>query len=230
MCPVQDIFQFLFNISDTLLLVEGFRDVKYIKTAIKFYKEEYPSLKKIDVLPFGGGPNACGFIESLKQTVPDKTKIIVIFDRDDGGLSGINECLSPKQITVNDIKTYVKENVRYLMLPKEIEQSKHIEESEQKKENNDCFVIEDYFSGEKNKEIAKKIVENIKEKIENINPKERGICKYGIYAKNLKNLFKGIKDELVKEEYHTPENMVGFKVLLQKIQNIIEEKEKLEEV
>ena len=112
----------------------------------------------------------------------------------------------------------------------EIEQSKHIEESEQKKENNDCFVIEDYFSGEKNKEIAKKIVENIKEKIENINPKERGICKYGIYAKNLKNLFKGIKDELVKEEYHTPENMVGFKVLLQKIQNIIEEKEKLEEV
>ena len=73
------------------------------------------------------------------------------------------------------------------------------------------FLIEDYFSTN----LKKKIAQN---KINEAN----GV--FNLYSKDLKDY---IKRELAKEEYHTVKNMQGFKVLLKKLQNIINDKESL---
>ena len=82
------------------------------------------------------------------------------------------------------------------------------------KHNDNVFLIEDYFSTDLKKKIAQ-------DKIDEAN----GI--FNLYSKDLKGY---IKKELSKEEYHTIDNMQGFKVLLAKIQNIIKDKETLKQV
>ncbi len=231
LCTESNIFNFLFN-TDALLLVEGVKDVRYIKTAIDFYKESFPLLKNIDILPCGGAPNICGFIESLKQIVPIEKKLIAIFDRDGGGTTGINKCLpleKNKKIEMDDNRTFFRNDIIYLMLPKyECKQEEAQEESEgyEKQHKNVCFLIEDYFSYKTKKSIAAKIIDEKKINIA-INRQKR-IEQFGEYS--VKDLTKEIKDELANKKYHTTENMEDFKILLKKIQDIIEGKEKLEVV
>lgn len=76
------------------------------------------------------------------------------------------------------------------------------------------FVIEDYFSTTLKNKIAQECINEAN----------------GFFNKYTKDLKDYIKKTLTKEEYHTSENMLGFKPLLFKIQNIIEEKEPLKEV
>ena len=192
------------NSSNPLILFEGIGDIKYVNKAINFYKKEFPELKKIDFLPFGGAKNACKFIEELRKIAPEDKKIIAIFDRDTEGYEGMKLCLLPTETCsdgINCMKTFFRKdkNLICLMLPKT---STH---------NYKDFVIEDYFSVDLKKEIAQN----------NINEAN------GIFNKYIKNLKQHVKDELAKEEHHTPESMLNFKILLKKIDDIINERENL---
>ncbi len=185
------------NSNNTLILFEGMGDIKYVKTAIKLFKKEFPNLRNLDFLPFGGAQNACEYIKELRSITSSNKKIIVIFDRDEGGYEGLKKCLPPGSLKQgrNDNTSYRKKdcNIVYLMLPKT------------EFHNYKDFLIEDYFSTDLKKQFAQN-------KIDEAN----GI--FNLYSKDLKNF---IKNQLAKQEYHTKENMVGFKLLLKKIENII---------
>ena len=192
------------NSNNTLILFEGIGDIKYLKTALKIFKKDFSNLNNIDFLPFGGAQNACDYIAELQEIANYSKKIIVIFDRDDEGQKGMKKCLPDGKFEQGRLNTdtYLYNNIIYLMLPKT---TKH---------NDNDFLIEDYFSTDLKKKIAQ-------DKIDEAN----GI--FNLYSKDLKGY---IKKELSKKEYHTIDNMQGFKVLLAKIQNIIKDKETLKQV
>lgn len=187
--------------NNPLVLFEGIGDIKYVKNAIKLFKTEFNTLTSFDFLPFGGAQNACDYINEIRNISPQEKKIIAIFDRDEEGQKGMKKCLPEGKFEQGrqNMNTYLYNNIVYLMLPKT---ARH---------NYIDFLIEDYFSTN----LKKKIAQN---KINEAN----GV--FNLYSKDLKDY---IKRELAKEEYHTVKNMQGFKVLLKKLQNIINDKESL---
>lgn len=194
------------NSDKTLLLVEGMDDVIYIRKAIQFFSDEYPL--NVDLLYFGGAQNSFEFIQNLKKIGNlDSKKIIVLFDRDQGGIEGLKGCVksyNPKhktqlnQINLKDNNVYFNKNYYFLTYPKTNECTKSNE-----------FTIENYFSI---KVKTKVIKQKIKQDPYNI--------------KNYKGLDEAIKRNIRKSiEDISPTDMVGFKTLLQKISNIIEHSE-----
>lgn len=204
------------NSTTPLILFEGIGDITYVKTAINLFKSEFPLLENVDFLPFGGAANACEFAKDIKEIVNKEKKIIMIFDRDDAGQDGMGKCL-PKGVFkegVKNTKTYLNKDsgIIYLMLPMSEERKSMLTIDAKDKDLH--FLIEDCFSNDLRKDIAQNCINETN----------------GIFNKYTKDLKGHIKTILSRPEYHTSENMLGFKNLLIKIQNIIEGLEPLEEV
>ena len=194
----------LLNSCNPLILVEGIGDVNYIRKAIELLQSRHDGYSKIswDFLFMGGaGENAKQFIEKIGQYILEQRKVIVVFDRDESGA----EAMKKLGFTGNreDYKTYKKGNWYYLMLPKT---SKHYDVD---------FTIEDYFSIEYKKKIAQQKIE------------ETG----GYFKKLPRDLRQNVKDTLGNQiDQYTADDMEGFSVLIDKILNIVNEREIVEEM
>lgn len=131
-------------------------------------------------------------VNELKAIMPSDKKIIVIFDRDDAGGEGLKSVIEVGK-DKRDTRTYKKDQFYYFKLP--------VTEGYTK----DTFVIEDYFSNESRKSIA----------LSKLNE----VVGFNDIPKDLK---KSVKDDLAKNILsYTKEDMEGFKVLLDKIYDII---------
>lgn len=185
--------------SRPLILVEGIGDVNYINKSIELLSRVNPTYSNIscDILFMGGaGENAKQFIDKIRPHINENRKVLVIFDRDDSGAEGMKKIGATGNR--EDFKTYRDRNWYFLMLPKTSEH-KEID-----------FTIEDYFSLEYKSRIAK-------EKIDEAN---------GYFKKLPKDLRQNVKDALYKKiNEYSAEDMAGFTVLLDKIANILAEKE-----
>ena len=189
----------LLNSNNPLILVEGIGDVNYIKRAIELLVESHSNYSNIswDFLFMGGaGENAKQYIDKLHPYINPERQVVVVFDRDESG------ALAMKRLGGKggreDFRTRKKGNWYFLMLPKTPE---HTEID---------FTIEDYFSVNLKKSIAK-------QKIEESN---------GFFNKLPKDLRQNVKDTLGnKLNDYTPEEMAGFSLLIDKILCIIEGKE-----
>lgn len=148
----------------------------------------------VNILPVGGATNAKCFIDEIIQEVEDRT-VIMLFDRDEGGYKGLKNCINQGTEGRNDIRTYKVSNVYYLMLPK---LSIHTEID---------FLIEDYLPIDLKKTVAHNITDQGQ----------------GFFNKYVKDLKEKLKEELAKPDYQTKENYEGFRVLLDKIKEIIDE-------
>ena len=185
--------------SKPLILVEGIGDVKYISKALDLLSGTHPTYSALscDILFMGGaGENAKQFIDKIKPHINKSKKVLVIFDRDDSGAGGMKRIGATGNR--EDYKTYRDQNWYFFMLPKTEEH------------HGTDFTIEDYFSMKYKNDVA---VEKIK---------EAGGC----FKKLPKDLRQKVKDELGSRiEEYTAEDMSGFTVLLDKIVNILEDKE-----
>lgn len=185
----------LLNSNNPLVLVEGVGDINYIRKAIDLLSDRYPSYVDIswDMLFMGGaGENAKQFISEIRPNINEQRKVIVIFDRDESGAEAMNKLgYSGNR---NDYKTYKNGNWYFMMLPKTAGYTEL------------DFTIEDYFSLEYKKKIAK-------DKID-----ESG----GFFKKLPKDLRQNVKDALGKnmKEYQA-NDMANFAILINKIINIL---------
>lgn len=192
------------NSSNPLILVEGKDDVNYIKHALTIF-DDYKDIN-CDFLPFGGSGNAKYFIEEIKNNLSPNKKVIVLFDRDgdkgSGGVKGLKDCIAPRPSDggINDNNIYKRDNFYFLLLPK----------TDEHKEKDTQFLIEDYFSKNCKMRLAINFVKNKKKVL-----------------KSLKGLDEKVKQEFCDKfkEHSTDLCFEGFKVLLNKIKNIIEGKE-----
>lgn len=148
----------------------------------------------INILPVGGATNAKCFIDEIKQEVKDRT-VIMLFDRDEAGANGLKNCIDHATMGRPDTNVYKVANVYYLMLPK---LTVHTEMD---------FLIEDYLPIDLKKTIAHNITDQGQ----------------GFFNKYVKDLKEKLKEELAKPDYQTKENYEGFRVLLDKIKEIIDE-------
>lgn len=197
----QNIF---FNTSRPLLLFEGMDDVIYVKKAISYFKDDYPL--NVDMLYFGGATNAKEFIENLNEiNLPLSKKVIVFFDKDQGGCEGLRSCIKAvssnpnnigdllSKVNTEDKKTYCHENFYYLSYPK-------IDDDKSE------FMVEDYFSKKTKATFIKQQIKSNPLNIKNFK---------GLDEKIKKNIRKSISTIDAKD-------MLNFKVLLAKIQEIID--------
>lgn len=148
----------------------------------------------INILPVGGARNAKCFIDEIKQEVKDRI-VIMLFDRDDAGANGLKDCVNQTDHGRIDLHTYKVGNIYYLMLPK-LQVHTEID-----------FLIEDYLPIDLKKTIAHNITDQGQ----------------GFFNKYVKDLKEKLKEELAKPDYQTKENYEGFRVLLDKIKEIIDE-------
>ena len=118
----------------------------------------------------------------------------MIFDRDDAGKDGLKDCLNHGTSGKNDLNTYKIDNIYYLMLPK---LTVHTATE---------FLIEDYLPIELKKTLAHNIADQGQ----------------GFFNKYVKDLKEKLKEELAKTDYINEENYEGFRVLLDKIKEIID--------
>lgn len=194
-----------FDKSRPLVLVEGEGDVKYIQKAIELLsteKQEYELLKNLDILHCGGAANVAHTIAELMPCLPERKKVIVVFDRDDEGGLGLKKLIG-KGKDRKDTKTYHRDQFYYFKLPKTSGYTF------------DTFVIEDYFSITLKKEIAQA-------KLDSVNGDFNG------FPRDLKQQ---IKDQLAKDlPTYSADALRGFGVLLDKIHQIIIDTEPLTEV
>lgn len=189
----------IFNSSKPLLLVEGKSDIKYIKRALELYKE-FPA--NYDFISFNGTGNAFYFYSEISAYVQNR-KVILLLDRDEAGVRALGTFIKQKtndglwRDFMNDEKVYNRNNLFITLLPKT---------NEYKEKAKVPFLIEDYFSEECRLKI-------LNEKIE-----EEGntLKSFGALEKKVKSCLEnrlGTKNE---------ECMDGFKVLLDKIKEIID--------
>lgn len=179
-----------------LLLVEGSGDVGYIKRSIELLavnNPEYKSLKNMDIIHCGGASGIKDTLDELTPSLPNDKKIIALFDRDEAGGSGMCSIINIGRDR-NDTVTYKRDNRYFLKLPK-TEGHEYTD-----------FVIEDYFKKDYKKSIAQTYLDNA-----------GGV--FNCLPKDLKDL---VKKELSKNlASYNASDMEGFKVLLDKLLNII---------
>lgn len=195
----------LFENSRPLILVEGPGDVKYIHKAIEILSEdekEYEILKSTDILHCGGASNIQRTINEIRTSLPEGKKIIALFDNDEAGRTELKKAIG-KGKDRKDIKTYKKEGVVYLKLPKT---SRYGEKD---------FVIEDYFSETMIRNTISAIIDNSDDTFNGI-PKD---------------LKQKVKDKLESDlDEYNKAALTGFKVLLNKLCSIIKNEEDCREV
>lgn len=196
----EDIYNLLFSKSD-ILIVEGKTDDKYIKRAIHFYKEEYPTLN-FQILRVGGTDeeNIQNLIENID--LKENQQIIILVDRDNAGCKVYKKIFGEKPKKDILYEKYPNGNeVHFLMLP-------------HKTGNNDQdFIIEDYFDKSLIKELSETYIQ--REFI------DKNAVSFGSFPK----IKEKIKSELLlnfcESEHCKKEDMEGFKVLLDKLNEIV---------
>ena len=184
----------IINSTNPLILVEGKSDIKYIRKALSQY-EEYQDINW-DFLSFGGTGNAKDFVEEFRKNISENKKVIVLFDRDDGGVNGLKKCISPNPSNggKNDDTLYKDNNFYYLLLPK-------TKECSQRDTN---FMIEDYFSKECINNYAKTFISTSNEVL-----------------KSYKGLDEKIKAKLMDDINSSDLCFDGFKILISTIIDIL---------
>lgn len=184
----------IINSTNPLILVEGKSDIKYIRKVLSQY-EEYQDINW-DFLSFGGTGNARDFIEELRKNISENKKVIVLFDRDEGGVNGLKNCISPHPSNggKNDDTLYKDNNFYYLLLPK-------TKECSQRDTN---FMIEDYFSKECINNYAKTFISTSNEVL-----------------KSYKGLDEKIKAKLMDDINSSDLCFDGFKTLISTIIDIL---------
>lgn len=193
------VFNLLFT-TKHIVLTEGKTDCKYIEKAIKMFKDEYPILyNDVEFISVGGTDGEV--INDLLPRITDinKRKIIVLVDRDSGGLKCAKEVLQKENLKKEDIDIQpikTKKNSSFIMLPS-------IDGSQKD------FLIEDYFDHDKIQQLS----------IKYISDKFAG--------KNFSG-FPKVKEELKKtilpnfcDNSMSPEDFEGFKVLLNKLNDCL---------
>lgn len=197
-----DIYRLLFT-DKHVLIVEGKTDDLYISKAIEHFAVDYPDLN-FEFLRVGGTDeeNIKSLLDKIK--INSNRKIIIIVDRDDSG-HNVYKRLFPlppgktnfKQKNEISIVKYAP-NTYFLMIPHKVAANQ-----------NGVFLIEDYFKKDKIIEIAKQIVDN---KFAGSEPCTQ-FPKIGekIKSESLPNLCKT----------STPADMEDFKILLDKLKEIV---------
>ena len=178
-----------------LVLVEGKDDAKYIRKAVDIFsskKDRYRKLKDIDSLQCGGAENISATLEEICAISSEK-RVIIICDRDDAGVGALKEMCHLDKVQKDDNNIYKCSNKYYFLLPK--------------KENysHDIFMIEDYFT-----ENLKMNIVNDKINALNGNMKDLNI-----------NIGRFVKKRLPNYKFND-NDFDSFKVLLDKLMNIIE--------
>lgn len=197
-----------FDAKRPLLIVEGSGDVKYISKAIELLsadKSQYKILKNMDILHAGGAANVKGFLDELSSFIPSGKKVIVLFDRDQAGGEGMMANISnrKKGLANSDENTYHKNGCFFLKLPK----TPHYSGKD--------FVIEDYFSVTMKKSIAQTILDN-------------ALGDFNGFPSNVKE---SVKSGLARDlETYDEKSMIGFGTLLDKLCDIVNDKETVVEV
>lgn len=179
-----------------LVVFEGKTDVMYVKRALELLKTTKPQYKSIsvDFLNANGAGNVKSFIDNLKEFIPVEKKIVVFFDRDDGGKKGA--------AALTGFSKDSEEIVHY----NDIEQGSLIVSFIPYKEDaTGDFLIEDYFSWDKTiKPMVDKLIES---------------KHYPL--KNLPSLASQVKTDIEKMYLDfSKEEFEGFSVLLDKILSI----------
>lgn len=195
----------LFENSRPLILVEGPGDVKYIRKAVEVLsedKEQYKILRSADILHCGGASNIQRTINEIRSSLPENKKIIALFDNDEAGRTELKKAIG-KGKDRSDTKTYKKDGIIYLKLPKLYSYGTK------------DFVIEDYFSESMMKSTIDAIIDNFDDTFNSI-------------AKDLKQKVKD-KLELDLDKYNK-EALIGFEVLLDKLCSIVNNEEEYVEV
>lgn len=195
----------LFENSRPLILVEGPGDVKYIRKAIEILSEdksEFKKLKVADILHCGGASNIQRTINEIRSSLSENKKIIALFDNDDAGRTELKKAIG-KGKDRTDTKTYKKDGIIYLKLPKS------------PRYGTKDFVIEDYFSESMMKNVIEAIIDNSDDTFNGI-------------PKDLKQKVKE-KLELDLDTYNE-DALTGFEVLLNKLCSIINDEEEFVEV
>lgn len=177
-----------------LVVFEGKTDVKYVKRAIDLLKNDNPSYDQlqVDFMSAGGADNMQFFITDLLEVIPNSKKVIVFFDRDNGGQTGaatlLNLTTSDEAIAhYDDVK---QNNLTVSFIPYKTGVT------------GGDFLIEDYFSWDKTvKPMVDKAIENSHHPFKNL-PKLSSRIKKGLEDKHM---------TFAKEEFE------GFITLLDKI-------------
>lgn len=194
-----------FDANRPLLIVEGSGDAKYISKAIELLTDnnsEYAHLKNMDILHAGGAANVKGFIDELSSFIPSGKKVIVLFDRDQAGGEGMKANIG-KGASKDDKKTYLKNGYYFLKLPKLPGLS------------GADFVIEDYFPVSLKKSLAQATLDN-------------ALGDFNGFPSNVKE---SVKSGLARDlEMYDEKTMSGFGTLLDKLCDIINDKEPVVEV
>lgn len=178
-----------------LVLVEGKDDAKYIRKAVDIFsskKDRYRKLKDIDFLQCGGAQNISDTLEEICAISSEK-RVIIICDRDDAGVGALEEMCHLDKVQKDDNNIYKCSNKYYFLLPKKENYSQ------------DIFVIEDYFT-----ENLKMNIVNDKINELNGNMKDLNI-----------NIGRFVKKRLPNYKFND-NDFDSFKVLLDKLMNIIE--------
>lgn len=197
----EDIYNILFSKSN-ILIVEGKTDDKYIKRAIHFYKEEYPNLN-FQILRAGGTDkeNIQNLIENID--LKENQQIIILVDRDDAGCKVYKRIFEGNK-AIKDIlyeKYPNRDNVHFLMLPHKAGTNQY------------NFLIEDYFDKSLIKELSEAYIQR--------EFFDKDTVSFGSFPK----IKEKIKSELLlnfcESEHCKKEDMEGFKVLLDKLNEIV---------
>jgi hypothetical protein len=194
-----DVLKTMFSSND-IIICEGKTDDLYISKALQHYRDEYPTLQ-FDFLRVGGTD-----AENIKHLVDkfradNDKKIIILVDRDDAGYKVYQSLfpISRRERQIVDFEHYNNtDNILFLMIPP-------INPANVSGE----FLIENYFDNEKIKNLAK---QNIEEKFLN-----------NTSFAQFPNIKDNLKRNILRKHclQSTPEDMVGFKVLLNKLVEIM---------
>jgi ABC-type cobalamin/Fe3+-siderophores transport system ATPase subunit len=198
--PEEQLFYMLFT-TKHIVLTEGKTDCLYIKKAIELFRALYPTLhNQTDFISVGGTDPDC--VNEILARIPniDNRKIVVLVDRDGGGLKCAKGVLHNDNLRKEDLNTernISKPNTMLLMLPNN-------------RGDQEDFVIEDYFSNTTIRAITiKEIVEDFEQNSTfNSFPKVKNDLK--------EKLLPSLAAQCTSASY-----MEGFKVLLNKLETLL---------
>lgn len=190
----EDIFKLFFS-SKSIILCEGKTDDLYISKSLTHFKDEFPSLD-LDFIRVGGTDKDNIKTMLDKITVEQGRKIIIMTDRDDAG-HNVYKALFNSNTDKKDIdyKLY-KENIYFLMIPPIDSEN-----------CNGCFQVENYFGNTLIRSLAKEYIDD-------------SYTDTNAFTDLSNKLQDKIKLKL-KDKIDDPNNMYGFKVLLNKLQDIV---------
>lgn len=191
-----DVLKAMFSSKD-IILCEGKTDDLYINKALEHFKEDYPTLK-FDFLRIGGTDH-----ENIKHVIDKLStesgkKIIILVDRDGAG-ENVYRQLFPGLTTEKkdiDYKSY-KDNIVFLMIPP-------IDSTQ----TNSSFQIENYFGNDLIRDVAKDFI-------------DKSYTNNNAFSDLTNKLQGNVKSEL-RSKIKNKNNMLNFKVLLEKLQEIMD--------